>query len=414
MNIQCKKDPETYQIGDESSQTLIFVTPRPVWPIKGGDCIRAHQIVSALTEKSAKILLCTLTGTQRPEAVPNNIRDKVDVYNFRRGWKDVAVSFSMVARGAPLQMLAFHNEGVRTFVKSRMKASEGRLFCHTIRAASAIPKGINRRRVILDFCDSLSMTYQRLYSDRDHKWMKRAIYSYEGSRVRSYEQKCRSLASNCIAISKLDAKALGDPNMWIIENWVDSPVHSRSVRSRDVENKYPLRGVMIANFRTTQNSDAARLLHIWSDRLRKSGRIEIDLWGQNSEAMSSLEDKGFRVRGTFSDLSGPLKNVDVAFCLTRISGGLQNKVIQAAAYGIPTMLTPNVAASSPLLIERETCFVVRSQAEMEDQILNTDRQAFRDIGISASEMVNRELSQEEIRKKWHRCLGNCLPERLYP
>ena len=377
-----------------------FVTPRPIWPVRGGDAVRAEQIVLSLSRfVSDPINLYVLTGEQDPDSIPPEVRGRLNIVSVPHKPTDRFAIIKFALIGKPLQYGLFFNANAKRLLNRAAREDDAIFVLHTIRAFSVLPKMLSPSRVALDLCDSLSMTYDRLVKDKKQPLLRRVVYLLEGRRLAVAERAVRTRADWRVVISPKDAEAIGDSGLQIIENWVD---FSAAIQDRiaDTARQGPLLGVMVGNFRTVQNREGAALLHAWTRSLRERDLIKIRLWGRNADMLSGFAGPNFEIAGEYVDAETVFRPSDVSFCLTRVSGGMQNKVIQASAYGVPSIILPNVSESATYLQDGVSCIVVNSAAEIEQVLQNHSRTDFFHLGSTARRLVGREFGRIAIEKKW--------------
>jgi glycosyltransferase involved in cell wall biosynthesis len=121
------------------------------------------------------------------------------------------------------------------------------------------------------------------------------------------------------------------------------------------------------------NEQAAALLarEVWPSVRRRHPSATLSLVGSHpSRRVLDLQDagQGIVVTGSVPDVRPYLWRAAVAAAPLRTARGIQNKVLEAVAAGLPTVVTPNVFASLPATI-REACRAGESASELADAIV---------------------------------------------
>jgi sugar transferase (PEP-CTERM/EpsH1 system associated) len=122
----------------------------------------------------------------------------------------------------------------------------------------------------------------------------------------------------------------------------------------------------------TPNEQAAVLLarEVWPLVRRRHPAATLALVGSHpSHAVRALEDAahGIVVTGAVPDVRPYLWEAALAVAPLRTARGIQNKVLEAVAAGLPTVVTPNVFASLPMSV-RPACVAADTAPEIANGI----------------------------------------------
>jgi hypothetical protein len=162
---------------------------------------------------------------------------------------------------------------------------------------------------------------------------------------------------------------------------------------------------MIGNFRTLQNQNAAQLLLDWSYDLRFEGKLNIIFAGKNSYLIDCKGKKHVTVFGEYDELADISNVLHFSFCLTTVSGGLQNKIIETGVIGLVNIITPNVVKSSVAFIDQETCIVVNNPKEFTQKINSAvEGEKLDYISKKASEVFISHFEKKKVLIMWGRIL----------
>jgi len=198
--------------------------------------------------------------------------------------------------------------------------------------------------VVVDFCDATSMRLaSRLRATRGlaHLWLR--LRHWRALRV---ERKLLGLTPHVAFISPRDRAAIngaGDPSP-IIPNGVDLDYWTRSTPVDPPGQRIVFTGVMDY----APNDDAARyLVEAIVPRVRRAiPDLEALVVGRSpGPALRALGAgaEGVRVTGFVDDMRPYLESARVFAAPLRHASGMQNKILEAMAMGVPVLTTPVAA-----------------------------------------------------------------------
>jgi hypothetical protein len=199
--------------------------------------------------------------------------------------------------------------------------------------------------LVVEFCDAAS---QRLRARRPYvPPARRLALALQVALVRRHEQRVARMTPHLAFISARDrAAVLGpDSRAMVIPNGVDLTYWQRSAAGLPSGSRLLFTGIM--NY--TPNEDAALYLadHVLP-RLRSAGTdVELVLAGRDpTAALRACAERqpGVTVTGYVEDLRPYLEQAMVFVAPLRFASGMQNKVQEAMAMGVPVVATATVAA----------------------------------------------------------------------
>lgn len=222
---------------------------------------------------------------------------------------------------------------------------------------------------VLDMVDVDSAKWEAL--GRIASLPMRWIYQREHRTLRAFEARATAEAFATTVVTDHEASTLRpmgpSASIHVVSNGVDvaglaptmAPSASRSVVFCGVMNYAP-------------NVAAARLLAtgVWPKVRRVHPGATLTLVGSNPTrqvlALASRTD-GVEVTGAVPDVRPYLWNAAIAAAPLLTARGIQNKVLEAVAAGLPTVVTPNVMAALPPAVAR-ACVAAANVDELADAI----------------------------------------------
>lgn len=321
---------------------LLVLTTRYPYPVIGGDRLRIYQICKLLSQRY-KLTLLSLCESKAELVLPlptDGVFESIErIYMPKlRSWLNCAASLPTTR---PLQVAYYRNA---EFYKRAavLSAKHDATLVHLIRASEAV-KDLPGLK-FLEMTDAISLNYERIRRAGHAKGDWRSyVFSFESLRLRRYEQQVVDQFSHSFLVSDVDRQFLFHGQK--------ARLNRVSVCSNGVDfNSYPFQFkkegtdiVFIGNMHSLQNLDAAKFMasevlpRVRSARkdvvLRLIGRIRED------DASRLKQMDGVIVTGEVSDIAVAARGAGVGVCPLRLGAGVQNKVLEYMALGLPTVST---------------------------------------------------------------------------
>ncbi|MBB3294940.1 glycosyltransferase involved in cell wall biosynthesis [Mitsuaria sp. BK045] len=323
-------------------KSLLILTPRFPYPVVGGDRLRIYQLCRALAGQYRLTLLSLCeTPEEMTMAVPaDGVFHRVErVYLPKwRSWLNTALA---LPGRTPLQVAYYRHAGFRRRALELMAEHDGAL-AHLIRVGDVIKDAPGPK--FLEMTDAISLNYERIRSTRVSKDDLRAkVYALEVDRLRAYEEAIVERFDHSFLVSDIDRRHLFATHpgklsrVSVFSNGValDTMPYQFDASGRDI--------IFIGNMFSLQNFDAAMYMaaevlplvrNARPDvRLRLIGRIQPDQAAQ----LNALD--GVDVTGEVPDVVAAARGGAVGVCPLRLGAGVQNKVLEYMALGLPTVST---------------------------------------------------------------------------
>lgn len=341
---------------------LLILTPRYPYPVVGGDRLRIYHLCKALSAQH-RLSLLSLCDSRAEMAMPlpdDGVFTSIErVYLPRwRSWLNCARA---LPSRTPLQVAFYRHSHFRRRAHALMSEHDGTL-AHLIRVGDAIKDvpGIK----FLEMTDAISLNYSRIRETRHAKDDLRArIFALEASRLRAYEEQVVDGFDHSFLVSEIDRQYLfaGQPTrlsrVSVFSNGVDLDTmpYQFDRAGRDI--------IFIGNMFSLQNFDAASFMATEvlplirrsrpDVRLRLIGRV------QPGQAAQLATFDGVDVTGEVPNVSVAATGGAVGVCPLRLGAGVQNKILEYMALGLPTVSTSlglegfHAAAGRDLLVSND-------------------------------------------------------------
>lgn len=189
--------------------------------------------------------------------------------------------------------------------------------------------------IILDLVDSMGLNFRR--RAKRAPWWWRPLWQFEQARVTKFEQSAALHAVASFVVSALDQKEIDVPGVHVLPLGIDSERYSKGSPSTD-----PI-VVLTGNMAYRPNIEAALWMahKCWSTVHGAVQDAKFIIAGNRpaSELLSLASDQSIRVTGRVESMSDLLRTAQVAVAPMQSGSGMQFKILEAMACGIPVVTT---------------------------------------------------------------------------
>lgn len=319
---------------------LLVVTPRFPYPVIGGDRLRIWQVARALAEHCDLTLLSLVeSADDLAVSVPDDVFARVErfVHPPWRSWLDSGLA---LPGRTPLQVAYYRDRALARRMRT-MAPRHDAILTHLVRTA-----GYALDASVPHFCeltDAISLNYERApaSSVRD---VRSIAYGVERTRLRSFERKVVAAMDRSYVVSEVDRDVLTPPGDPLRDKLAVSPNGVDLAGLPFVGDRAGLTTAFIGNNTSLQNVDAARfaaraVLPLLrrshpEARLRIVGRIH----AADADELAALP--GVEVTGEVPSIPEAVADCVAAIAPVRVAAGVQNKVLEYAALGLPAVVSP--------------------------------------------------------------------------
>lgn len=380
---------------------LLVLTSRFPYPVVGGDRLRLYRICVELAKDHELTLLslCDNKADLRAPVPEDGVFARVERF-YLPTWRSWLASLAAIPSRTPLQV-AYYRLGRFTARARELAASHDGVLAHLIRTGAAVADLPGPR--FLELTDAISLNYERAKSASSrHRLDPRTIaYRLETGRLRPFEQRIVERFDRSFLVSDVDLDHLfgpGDPRrdrVLVVGNGVDTDALAYDFAPDGTDIAF------IGNLASLQNFDAA--LHFASDvlplvrrarpgtRFRVVGRIAPD----EAQRLAALD--GVDVTGEVDSVADAVRGAGVAVAPLRIGAGVQNKVLEYFALGLPCVSTPLALEGFGAEDGRELLVAESAQAQAEAVLrLLDDRALAERLAKAARDYVEHHHSWAQI------------------
>lgn len=323
---------------------ILFLTGRLPYPPNRGDRLRAYHFLRVLS-RNHKITLLSFIADDRETGNIGPLRPFCeDIQLVHRGQLQSTMTTGLnVWRPMPFQSLYYRSTVMQGAVDRLLARRQfDAVYVHLFRMAQFVAARSKPYR-ILDLTDAISTEIERSLPYRDARW--RLVYRMELPRIRRYEREIVRQFDETWLISDAERRQLlqGEANerVLVIPNGVDTDRFRPSGITGSSE-----KIILVGHMGVFHNIDAAEYLaREILPRIQKAlPATRLDIVG--AEPADEVKNLGtipsVRVLGHVADLNAALNDAAVFAAPLRFAAGIQNKVLEAMAAGLPVVTSSYV------------------------------------------------------------------------
>lgn len=352
----------------KTSKKLVFITSRFPFPIEKGDKLRAFYQLRDLS-KDWEIHLISLSDVDVTEAHKMQVASfcaSIHVLRISKWLGFLRVFFGLFGQ-RPFQTYYFKTwRHKRTVNRLLQEIQPDHIFAQLIRTTEYV-KNYHACPKTLDYMDILSLGVQRRIELAPK--MLRPIYESEWRRLLKYEHIVFDYFEKHTIISAQDRDQLMHPDkdkVHIVPNGVDD--HFLSYETTGISKIYDV--CFVGNLSYPPNVEAVKFIAnaLVPELARRGVNLKILVSGANpTSEVLSFSDK-ITITGWVDDIRESYAKSKVFIAPMFIGTGLQNKLLEALALGLPCVTTP--LAHKPLNCDEEIVSIAENAQVFADTILN--------------------------------------------
>ena len=378
-------------MNSKTEKPVLFVLlSRFPYPLEKGDKLRAYYQLRELALSYQIVLIC-LTDTHVPEKHLEKVRSFcMDIKVFKLSKSGIYRRlFLNTFSHLPFQVAYFHSYRIQKKIKALLNQYRPQhIYCQLIRTSEYI-KNYHDCSKTIDYMDALSIGMERR-AQRSKGPMK-LLFQEEAKRLRNYERKVFDYFEGHTIISEQDRSFIVHPDrqqIKIVPNGIDLSFFE------EIETTAEFDLVFIGNLSYPPNIEAATFLS--KNLLPKLPGKKLLLAGATPdpelERLTSRTEN-ITLLGWTDDIRSTYKRGKVFIAPMHIGTGMQNKLLEAMALGIPC-ITTTLANNAIKGVHRQHLIVADTEKEMihaiEELLINMELR--NKLAVNAQNFVRSNYS----------------------
>lgn len=377
----------------------LFITPRPIFPIVGGDQIRWSQSLYLLSHHFlVDVFFLDEFGVKNEVKKHANYVQNVFHHRIPQ-WKCYLNSLKFLFNGKPIQVNYYLFKDVKSKIRQILNDYDA-VYCNLIRTTEYVANTTNIIKYV-DFVDSISKNYD--VARKKAKGLKKVIYTIDYYLCRRYEKNILEKFNACSIISHVDRDFISTKNRMYVINNMANIILNRPKKNNQMDkqkNMIVFLGKMSYEPNIVAVTHFVKTIYPFIQQYNKN--ITFYIVGINpTEAVLKLQTHtGVVVTGYVEDPIEFLLKAKVVIAPMITGAGIQNKIIQAMAVGCSVVTTP--IGSEGLCIEHNEISIVEANHEFAEEIIRllNDNDSREEMGKRAKEYVKNNLSINCVMKKF--------------
>jgi glycosyltransferase involved in cell wall biosynthesis len=356
---------EPFLCGGDGVKILVALSRFP-WPLEKGDKLRAYYQLQGLARSHEVHLVCLNDRAIHPDHLKKlSFCQSVQIVVLPK-WRSLLNLLGGLFDKRPFQVHYFRSSKFKQLLSHQIQTLGAEaLYVQLIRMGLNLPEGQHPGRY-LDYMDTFSIGMEN--RAKHGNFITRTLARLEAKRLKSYEAELASHFQGWSVISDRDLAALPDN----IRNHTDViPNGVGEYFFEDIpkpERKYDL--VFFGNLGYQPNVESAKfLMESILPVLRSRGRnLRVCLAGARpAGSILKYQSEWVQVTGFVEDIRVPVLQSRIAVAPVVGGQGLQNKLLESMALGVPTITTP-LAHAGLVTSHEEELLVCNTPAQFADAI----------------------------------------------
>lgn len=317
---------------------VFVLLSRIPYPLEKGDKLRAWHHIQEMARTHDVYLACLSDSKPHPDALEKlkTVCKGVRFYQLNKIgiiWRLFSGFFSR----KPFQVKYFYSYWVNKKIQAYLKnVQPDHIFAQLIRVSEYVKNNHNIPKT-LDYMDALSKGMERRMNIS--KGIKKWFFRTEAKRLLEYENLIFDYFENKAIISEQDRQLIYHPDqkkIVIISNGVDTDYFSPQLTNK--KNKLLFNG----NMSYAPNVDCAIYIaqKILPGLKQRGIAANLLISGANPlPSIKNLSSESITVSGWMDDIRDAYNSSEIFIAPMKIGTGLQNKLLEAMAMGLPCITT---------------------------------------------------------------------------
>jgi glycosyltransferase involved in cell wall biosynthesis len=309
----------------------------------------------------------------------------------------------------PLQVAYYRSRAFKRRLHELLPTIDG-IIAHLVRTSDYV-KRVQGVPKVLEMTDAISLTYRRFHEHRQRLSVKTLAYALEYKRLRQYERAIASQFDMVSLISPVDRDYLVDTGT--SEQGIDIFTNGVNLAELPFLGPGEQRDVIfIGNMRTIPNIDACRFMATKVlPLICAETNVRFRIIGEIPEVIARefQEYEAVDVVGRVDSIAEAAKGAFAAVCPMRFGAGVQNKVLEYMALGIPCVTT-GLGLEGIAAEPQKEVIIADSAEEIATAVLKLlgDPHLSTALSVAARGFIEREHTWPPIQKAYRDRLAQLM------
>ena len=321
---------------ESKKPSLAIIVSRFPFPLEKGDKLRIYYQIKELSKYYSITLLAISDIPIKSEHHEELEKYCNSVHVFRlKKWMILLQLISCLFKQTPYQLGYFYDPIIHRKIKNLLKSLKpDHIYCQLIRVSEYV-KDDHSCPKTLDYMDALSKGIERRINKAPFIW--RWLFRSESQRLSRYEQRIFSYFENKTIISEQDRDLILHPDRKTIvptPNGIDSKFFEYQKRVAEFDL------IFVGNLSYAPNIEAVQYL---GQLLDKVPHISCLISGANPTSVVKKvvsQHTNMHLQGWVEDIRSAYSKGRIFIAPMMIGTGMQNKLLEAMAMGIPCITSP--------------------------------------------------------------------------
>lgn len=387
---------------------ILFIAHRIPYPPDRGDKIRSYHIARHLAGLAPLHIAC-FADDPADLAHDGALAQLAASHCLAHRSKSMAVAgIEALVRHSPVSLAAFRDRRIKNYVARVLRERPiSAIYVFSGQMGQYIPQGAGGR-VVVDLVDVDSAKFAAYAADASGPW--RWLYAREDRLLRAEEARLAARADATLLVSEDEAALLRSRLPSTLFTHVSALGNGIDTVRYDPDQVQPAAGLADRSgptlIFTGQMDYAPNVAAVVRAAQRIMPRVRSAIPGATfhvvgrqptAEVLAQNGVNGCTVHGAVDDVRPWLRGADLALVPLEIARGIQNKVLEAMAMGLPVVASPGAATGIAARAGQEIT-VADSDAALADAViaLLQDPARAHQIGVAARRFVERTLGWDAV------------------